>query len=316
MQDVALHGYAAVDLFMILSGFVLAMTYVPRTPGPVWQGFPSFMAQRLARLYPLYALTTLVSLLLAWRDGTTPNPAAIASNLLMTTTNLWEVDAINGPSWSISVEITLNLAFPLFVLLCIRTRPRTAATLAALCAAALVAVSLLDHRLNGGVPGALGTLDTRLIYLRCAPEFALGMLCWRLLTTAPQAAWLGTTPPLALVIAAMLAMTPSKSLDLPFVACACLLVTGLAAERSPLTTLLGSRLPHWLGTISFSLYLWHAPALALRPALVQAATALGAPSQTTALMAANSVNLALVLLAATVSYHRFEAPLRRRLRGR
>lgn len=302
-RDIALHGYAAVDLFMILSGFVLAMTYEPRMHPRPWSGFGTFVWQRFCRLYPLYALTTAVCLIQAWWAGGRPGIPAIASNMLMTTTNLWEVDAINGPSWSISVEFTLNLFFPLFVLLCARLPWRWSAAFAVLCAAALVGVSVLNHRLDGGVAGELGTLDTRLMYLRCGPEFALGMLCCR-------AKWavFGRTAWLVAILAAMLAMAPFKALDLPFVACCCLLVMGLAAQRSPIAAVLGSPVLHWLGTISFSLYLWHAAFIPLRGVLMLSDSQLG-------LMAANTINLALVLAVSTASYRWFEVPVRQWLRS-
>ena len=312
-RDIALHGYAAVDLFMILSGFVLAMSYVPRSAG-----YPYFVWQRVCRLYPLYAVTTLVCLAEAWWSDTgvfAPSAApvlpVVASNLLMTTTNLWEVDAIDGPSWSISVEFALNLAFPLFVLLCVRSSRIGSVCIAAFCIAALILVSVLNHQWDGGVAGELGTLDTRLMYLRCGPEFALGMLCWRFWRGVPWAAMFGTDRWLIAVVAAMLAMTPFKGLDLPFVAACCLLVVGLASERSWVALALGSGIPHWLGTISFSLYLWHAAFLPLRPLLVPPML-----DPRLATMVANTANLLLVLAFSTLSYHRFEVPMRRWLRGR
>jgi peptidoglycan/LPS O-acetylase OafA/YrhL len=210
-RDVALHGYAAVDLFMILSGFVLAMTYVPRTRTP-WR---YFVRQRFCRLYPLYALTTLVCLAEARATGTGlfapgggPVVPAVISNMLMTTTHLWEVDAI---------------------------------------------------------------------------------------------------------LTAMLAMAPFKAMDLPFAAACCLLVIGLAAERSRIAALPGSPSLHWLGTISFSLYLWHAAFLPLRPMLLRV---LPTTSPAAALIAANTISLAIVLEVSSLSYHWFEVPLRRWLRGR
>ena len=315
-RNIALHGYAAVDLFMILSGFVLAMTYAPRLcPGSA-RDHGYFVWQRFCRLYPLYAVTTLVCLMEAWwfqtgvfgPDGRPAVPAVI-SNLLMTTTHLWEVDAIDGPSWSISVEFTLNLLFPLFIVTCVRPSRWSAIAIAGISSAALLLVSVMNHRLDGGVTGELGTLDTRLMYLRCGPEFALGMLCWRLSRQAQWSDVFGSTACLATTMAAMLAMTPFKAMDLPFVLACCVLVIGLAAERSPLATLLGSPLLHWLGTISFSMYLWHAAFLPLRPGLMAILPA------SSPLMVANTVGLVLVFALSTLSYHRFEVPVRRWLRG-
>lgn len=318
-RDVALHGYAAVDLFMILSGFVLAMTYVPRMQAGR-NRYRYFIWQRFCRLYPLYAVTTLVCLAEDWLCGTgvfAPDAGAalpaILSNVLMTTTHLWDVDAIDGPSWSISVEFTLNLFFPLFVLLCVRLSRGWSVGVAVLCGLALVLVSVLNHRLDGGVPGELGTLDTRLMYLRCGPEFALGMLCWRFWRRTGWAARFGRTAWLAVVLAAMVAMAPFKAMDLPFVAACCCLVIGLASDRGWIAACFGSPVLHWLGTISFSLYLWHAAFLPLRPVLLRSLP-MGAPGM--AAMTANSINLCLVLVVSTLSYYRFEVPVRRWLRGR
>lgn len=314
-RDIALHGYAAVDLLMILSGFVLAMTYVPRE-----SGYRYFVSQRFCRLYPLYAVTTLVCLAEQWWSATglfapggDPVVPAVLSNLLMTTTHLWEVDAIDGPSWSISVEFTLNLFFPLFVLLCARLSWRYSVAVAVMCGAALVLVSVLNHRLDGGVAGELGTLDTRLMYVRCSPEFALGMLCWRLWRQAAWSSVFGGTVSLGAVAVAMLAMTPFKAMDLPFVVGCCVLVIGLASERSRVAIALGSPVLHWLGTISFSLYLWHAAFIPLRPVWLRV---LPVNDPAVATMAANTINLAIVLAVSTLSYHRFEIPARRWLRGR
>ena len=318
-RDIALHGYVAVDLFMILSGFVLAMTYAPRMQPQIWSGFGGFVWQRVCRLYPLYALTTLVCLAEdfgrgqgLFAPGSSGALGPLASNLLMTTTTIWDVDAIDGPSWSISVEITLNLFFPLFLLLCLRLSARWAVTMTVLAVVALVATTLLNVGWNDGIPGSLGVLDNRLMYLRCAPEFALGMLCWRWWSSSPWPARFGGTGWMGVCLIAMLLMTPFKSLDLPFVLASCLLVIGLATQRSWLAELFGRGLLHWLGEVSFSLYLWHAAFIPLRDGIAAATGGLGVIASG---MLANSVTLALVLVFSGLSYRWFELPARRWLRG-
>jgi len=304
VRDIALHGYVAVDLFMVLSGFVLALTFVPE------RSYGRFVVQRLCRLYPLYALATLVCMIEQWwagtgvfaSDGEAVLPAVL-SNFLLTTTNLWEVDAFDGPSWVVTVEFGLNLLLPMFVLLCLRTSDRLCIVVAAGCAIVLTVVSLLNHRLDGGVLGELGTLDTRLMYFRCGPEFALGMLSWRFWRRWNRPA------PLLPVVAAMLAMTPFKALDLPFVAATCVLIVGLASDKGWIAAMLGSPMPRWLGTISYSLYLWHIAFLPPRPVLILWLPDIGAP-----LAFANTVNLALVLGFSTLSYRWFELPVSRTLR--
>ncbi len=305
--EIARHGYVAVDLFMVLSGFVLAMTSDPPATG-----YGGFLWRRVCRLYPLYLVATLVCFAEAWATGQgvfapgSPDrpAAALLSNLLLTDTHLWEVDAIDGPSWVVSVEFTLNLGFPLFMLLCMRPGLRGCAVVAGLCGAALVAVSVLDRRWNGGVAGALGTLDTRLLYLRCGPEFALGMLCWRF---RRMGAWLAAPGPMAVLVLGMLAMTPFKALDLAFVAAGCLLVIGLAAGGRGVGRLLGGALPCGVGRISYGLYLWHIAYLPLRPAV---AGLLAGWDAGWAEAGANAVGLAGVLWLSALSTRWLEAPAR------
>jgi peptidoglycan/LPS O-acetylase OafA/YrhL len=51
------HGYLAVSLFFVLSGFVLTYNYADR-----WSEtrFSKFLLSRFARIYPVYALTLLL----------------------------------------------------------------------------------------------------------------------------------------------------------------------------------------------------------------------------------------------------------------
>lgn len=56
------HGYNAVDLFFVLSGFVMALTYGAKfKEGCAHREYFSFLGRRIARIYPLYALATLFS---------------------------------------------------------------------------------------------------------------------------------------------------------------------------------------------------------------------------------------------------------------
>ena len=53
------HGYLAVDLFFVLSGFVMAMSYSRMfASGFSPRHYGAFLIRRLARIYPLYLLVT------------------------------------------------------------------------------------------------------------------------------------------------------------------------------------------------------------------------------------------------------------------
>lgn len=110
-------GFAAVTLFFVLSGFVLAHAY---TDGARFVGgLGRYAAIRVARIYPTHIVTTLLVLWLAsrWYDGMAPTTAVTA--LVLTSFHAWVPDhvfALNFPSWSIGVEVFAYLLFPLLVL--------------------------------------------------------------------------------------------------------------------------------------------------------------------------------------------------------
>src|SRR5262245_33168713 len=52
------HGYLMVDMFLILSGFIIAMTYGAKFEQSIsLRNYRIFLIRRIARIYPLYVLT-------------------------------------------------------------------------------------------------------------------------------------------------------------------------------------------------------------------------------------------------------------------
>lgn len=117
------NSYLAVDLFFVLSGFVLEHAYRKRFR----QGLSirSFMLARLQRLYPLYALAFLLSLpfLLGQLADGVPDPVQrmlglLCSALMLPTPNPAHPDAdlypFNFAAWSLFFELAANLLFAAF----------------------------------------------------------------------------------------------------------------------------------------------------------------------------------------------------------
>ncbi len=60
-------GYLGVDLFFLLSGFILTYVYFDSMRQPTWRKFGIFMWHRFIRLYPVHiaVLAALVAVVLA-----------------------------------------------------------------------------------------------------------------------------------------------------------------------------------------------------------------------------------------------------------
>ena len=121
-------AYIAVDLFFVLSGVVIAMSYEKRII--MGMSFSQFSVNRLARLYPLFILTMLVGLIHAYAlvlaGKSEPRLwlrvsdfLSVVPNMLMqpslNATGTQALFSFNGPAWSVFAEIWINLAFFIWV---------------------------------------------------------------------------------------------------------------------------------------------------------------------------------------------------------
>lgn len=115
-------SYLAVDLFFMLSGFVLTHAYQQRlSAGQTNQ----FLIDRLIRLYPLYLLATLssaaITLAMMWHGSISATPgqwvAALVAGLFflpLPEIFSWLTDLpypLVGPAWSLFWELAINILF-------------------------------------------------------------------------------------------------------------------------------------------------------------------------------------------------------------
>jgi peptidoglycan/LPS O-acetylase OafA/YrhL len=255
------HGYLGVDMFFILSGFILSHVYLDRLKRFSSSGCKHFLLVRLARIYPLHVVCLgLIALVVVSLPGFAERyphgqalfsaSALIASLLLIQNWFYWPPDCWNNPAWSLSAEWFLYLAFPFLAvaLRYVRT-PRFALWLGAACLVGL-ATTLAFRGISLNVTGTPGML-------RAGCEFLSGCL-------VQKAFGLGVRlrHPVALIVAlAFIAMTsltylhPSFDVLAPFGFSILILI---AADReSRVGAWLGIRPLVFLGEISYSLYLIH-----------------------------------------------------------
>lgn len=261
--------YLAVDLFFVLSGYVMALAYAHWfTPGRAsLLLYAEFVLRRLARLWPLHAVMTLALLASHYLSGQwTAWPKLIATNLLLV--QAWGVSqSLNPPSWSISTELAAYLLFPGLVAAALHG-PRVRAWLMAGLAAALLAVAVT--LVPDGTQGRRGMLDIHMNWsvlplLRCLGGFITGLLLFRVVRSPVMLRFIAlpwTGPATAILIVGMMGFRVPDLLIYPLLP---LLIAALHRGRGRFPGWLASPLPHQVGVLSYALYLVHYPLLAAVP---------------------------------------------------
>lgn len=171
-------GYLGVELFFVLSGFILCHVYRTSVEDGRFK-YGAFLWNRLARVYPLHLATLLGMIVLGVGAGVAGFAVdanilsweSLPANLLMVQAwGLAPQAAFNHPSWSISAEWFAYLTFPLFAWasLALKDRPYVAVVLAAGFLAGLYA----GFQHLAGFPLTQATIAWGA--LRIVPCFALG----------------------------------------------------------------------------------------------------------------------------------------------
>jgi peptidoglycan/LPS O-acetylase OafA/YrhL len=253
-------GFLAVDLFFLLSGFVLSLSYAERFQRRFADSLRGFAWARARRILPLHwaMLGILVVLVTCfpshwWGPGPFTPGSLVADAVLVQDWASATALSWNHPTWSLSAEWFAYMLFPLLAYGMARlpgVRTTTAAAIASL--AALDALILARHSLTLDHVGEIGIV-------RCVCEFTAGALLWKLLSFGRFGgnAW-GWGNAWACIGSALLAVAvavPRVQLAAPF-AFASLILAG--ALRSRLGQwLFGNPVVVFLGEVSFSIYLTH-----------------------------------------------------------
>jgi len=254
------HGYVAVDAFFVLSGFVMAMTYgAPFTRAWTCSDFGRFIVMRLGRIYPLFFVATLAATALA---AARPTVSTVLANL--TLVQGWGIAySVDQPAWSISTEFGAYLLFPVLAWLVLRPGYR-GMIVAAIASAELIFTLSQARGITLDEIGRHGALDfygpgSAYALIRCLAGFTLGIVAWRL-STMPSVAHVARTAVAGWCCAAVaIALLAVRSADPVIVLSFVPLLLTLSASGLGPARLLASPSVYWLGVVSYSIYLVHAP---------------------------------------------------------
>ncbi len=305
-------GYLAVDLFFMLSGFVMWLSYGERFRTSGTAQIAPFLWKRFARVWPLHALilsafVMFVAVLVAtgrpidgYPLGELPMHFLLIQNWGFTSDLAW-----NPPAWSISAEFAAYLAFPALILAIGWERLSRTALLALIGALALVlhgwfaqwGYMILDDNI------------ARTGLVRCLVEFTMGIALaqlWRQLRGKRGRSLVAYGVSLALCAMGFASGLP-ETVWVP--ACFAALLLGLALDTGPIARLLATRAFVKLGDWSYATYLSHYLLF-----LVFKIAFVGDDLQTGWIGLAGY--LGLVLAASALLYARFEKPAQNWLNAR
>ena len=316
-------GFVGVDVFFVISGFVITGVLLRERDASGRTSIPSFYGRRARRIIPAATLVIIVTVVAAYHSlgSVTGHETAVdgrwaavfLANFHFAASSTNYLASQRPPSalqnyWSLAVEEQFYIVYPAVFVLAARwarrlsLRGRLALVLVAVIAASFTYSVLLTP---ANPSSAFFSPLTRAWELALGGLIALGGDHLRRVppTFAALASWAG----LAAIAVADLRLTsasvyPGSLVAIPVLGAGLVIAGGVARPRWGAELLLRQGPFQFLGLISYSLYLWH------WPILVIAAQSRGA----TTLPVWDNVWLLLLATAlATVTYWLLENPVRR-----
>ncbi len=259
MPSLVAKGYLGVELFFVLSGFILSHVYLDQA-GAGRLRYGAFLWARLSRIYPVHLAMILALALMAAAAGAIGVRmehavtvwTVLPQNLLLI--HAWGTagaSAWNHPSWSISAEWFAYVFFPAFAWAAWRLRSRPVFAVAG--ASAFICILYPMFERVAGFPLTEATIAWGA--LRIIPCFALGCavnLLWRSQRVDRQKEAIVAT---ALALAGIVAGGVFAAPDLVSVLSFGALILGLATLASTGSRLLTAPPLVYLGEVSFAVYM-------------------------------------------------------------
>ena len=274
LGDVFGIGWTGVDLFFVLSGFLITGILLDTVGRPHY--YRNFIVRRSLRIFPLYyaclllyGVLSFVPAPIRWKDflgiGDGWWYVTYLGNIQVFLKNAWPGAAILTPLWSLQVEEQFYLSFPLLVW---ATKRKTLARilLGSVIGALVIRIALV-LAMPKNLMGTYALMPCRMDAL------AMGGLVAIAARERPEwlkARWIGWATGLAaatfLLICLLVNSSPwsgwmrtigYSAIDLAFTG---VLVMLMGWRERHLLRLCRVRFLMWVGTISYGLYLLHIPA--------------------------------------------------------
>jgi peptidoglycan/LPS O-acetylase OafA/YrhL len=314
-------GYIGVDVFFVISGYVITSLLLRQPPRSVRANLAHFYARRIRRIIPAATVVLVATVVAtyAWLGASTGQSLvgdvrwasffALNWHFIQTSSSYF-VPGV-PPSlvthyWSLAIEEQFYIVFPLLVFsVGVAFGRRRTLVLGVVLAAAVATSSWWSIHLSSiNAVQAYYSPFTRFWELALGGLLVLLPSAWA--TRTPRTNAIAGTAALAVVIGAAWRLTdtsvyPGALAWWPCAAAAVLLWTGQSSAAGGPVSWLSWRPVRYVGDVSYGFYLWHYAWLMLP---LQYATTPVAP-------AARLVQVAAAFACAVASYHLLENPIRR-----
>ena len=234
-------GYFGVNLFFIISGFVIFMT-LEKTKKPM-----DFVVSRFSRLFPAYWFAIFLTLAVTHFLGLPGKLVGIGTGLanMLMIHGFFKIPHVDGVYWTLEVELLFYCG--MFFLYRMKHLDNIHLVLLGLLLLRIT-YYLLEHQFGINLPWIL----FRILILQYIPWFALGISVYLLVNRQKTGVWI---PAARTAVFSVLTLLICESVAVSFLAIAFAASVFLAASGH-LQLLRFSPLV-WLGTISYPLYLLH-----------------------------------------------------------
>lgn len=314
-------GYVGVDVFFVLSGFLITRQLVAGVDKRGIRELPNFYARRIKRLLPASTVVVCATVLASYFWVPALQAKTITTDAIFTTfyglnyrlaengTSYLHQGAAVSPLqhfWSLGVEEQFYVFWPVLIVVAmlLPLRARYAAILALLTAVLVVSFWYSATTTVVEPSWAYFSLHTRAWEMAAGGLVALTSPMWTRLPALVTnlVAWcaLGGIVACAWVLNDS-TIYPGTAAAIPVGCTALILAAGCAPRHHGIERLLGEPVIQGIGKVSYSWYLWHWPMLVIFPYV--AGEALPWPRRVEV--------VGLSLLFAIISYHVVENPMRR-----
>ncbi len=246
------HGYIAVDLFFILSGFVMTLSskrYFEREV--TIRAYIAFMKKRFARLYPMYFVVLVVGFIFLNHFSGKLNFIIGLSMLSV----LFAPGYVLVHMWSLSTEWIAYLIYPLLLKIGYRYDK-------AIWSVFIISLALLLIYFSFGLKASLLPVNGDFAIpsvpalIRCFAEYLLGIAAYQIVSNHPKIILFQNTIS-ATSLMLIIGLLFFKVSDLYVIFLFVPLIGSLSTGESGVGLFMASKFIYFLGLISYSLYLIH-----------------------------------------------------------